>query len=206
MRIVDKHRGELQTAATEGDLDAVRQLINSGADVNRLTKQEEHPTDSCHCCKKNLNIINLLLDEGAKVDFSPDAEGPLGGAMNIRNIQITGALLNASVDMKSRSQKPGYAEIAIYEALRLGGIDVIEMLLAKGANCNIIGRLHGTPLQSSVPNRGPTGTAGITPRKIGQDGTARSGPVPGKLPRRLPSSAMAAGPGTLFLYQHSQMH
>jgi len=80
LRIVDRHRGELQTAATEGDLDAVRQLINSGADVNRLTKQE-HPIDSCQCCKKNLNIINLLLDEGAKVDFSPDAEGPLGGVM-----------------------------------------------------------------------------------------------------------------------------
>ena len=112
----------------------------------------------------------MLLDEGAKVDSSPDAEGPLRGATDIGNMQITRMLLNASAEVNSRSRKPGYTRTALYQASRLGGIDMVEMSLAKGANCNIIGRLHGTPLQSSVPNRlgggGGTGAAGITSRKL----------------------------------------
>ncbi|PUU72732.1 hypothetical protein B9Z19DRAFT_1136842 [Tuber borchii] len=151
LRIVNRHGGELQTAVVKGDLDAVQRLIDSGADVNTSPSRKDTLLLAA-IYAKNPDIVKLLLDNGAKVNFSPDAliEGPLQQAANIGNMQITMILLNAGADVNSQSQKPGHTGAALYEASGWGGIDMIEMLLAKGANYDIIGGINGTPLQRAA--------------------------------------------------------
>ena len=61
-------------------------------------------------------------------------------------------------------------------------------------------------LQCSEPCGGGHRDGGDNARESGRGRAARCGLVQGKLPRRLPSLAMTAGLGTLFLYQYSRVH
>ena len=150
-RVVDSYGGELQTAVVEGDLDAVRELINSGADVNFSPGKKDTPLLAA-IAAKNPDIVKMLLDNEAKVDFPPDifSGSPLQRAAKTGNMQITRMLLDAGADVNSQSQRTDLTGTALYEASRLGGIDIIEMLLEKGADCSIIGGVYGTPLQRAA--------------------------------------------------------
>ncbi|PUU75248.1 ankyrin repeat-containing domain protein [Tuber borchii] len=153
-RIVKFHGGELQTAVAEGDLDAVQRLINSGADVNAPPSRDDTPLLAA-ISAKNPDIVKLLLENGAEVNYLPDAptQGPLQRAANKGNMQIIRMLLDAGADVNGQSQKPGHTGTALYEASGWVGIDVVEMLLEKCANCDIIGGIYGTPLQrAAYPN------------------------------------------------------
>ncbi|RPB03778.1 ankyrin, partial [Choiromyces venosus 120613-1] len=127
----------LQTAVVEGDFDAVKRLIESGADVNASPSKRDTPLLAAIAAKKP-DIVKLLLDNGARFDLSPDPfdGGPLQRAAKSGNVQITSMLLEVGADVNTQSEKSEFTGTALYEASRLGGIDILEMLLGKGADCN----------------------------------------------------------------------
>lgn len=73
------HGWALQAAASEGHADIVEALLNSGADVDALTRRENFPQETAlQRATENgrLDIVRLLLDRGANPSLHGGEEAP----------------------------------------------------------------------------------------------------------------------------------
>ncbi|KAJ9612098.1 hypothetical protein H2200_003693 [Cladophialophora chaetospira] len=70
----DMGRTVLSSAVTEGDMVMVRTLLDHGVDVNQGNETPLHAAVRC----RNVEMVKLLLDEGAKVGDTPKSEWEYG--------------------------------------------------------------------------------------------------------------------------------
>ena len=109
----------LHFAAREGHMDAIRELVASGADVNVVSTTDETPSITTAIINGYFDIGKFLLDNGADP-----------------NLTNTGSLtpLFATIDQgwAARTWYPG----ASSEQETVGHLDLMKALLAKGADPN----------------------------------------------------------------------
>ncbi|MSR35994.1 MAG: ankyrin repeat domain-containing protein [Gemmatimonadetes bacterium] len=147
-------------AAMRGDLEAVRTLIKSGADVNAA--QGDGMT-ALHWSAMNGNrdMADLLLYAGAAVDplTRLGSYTPLHLAAKESRAEVAGALLGAGANVKARTSTGGAT--ALHLAAQSGAVDVINALADKGADVNARDEQWGqTPLMfAAAANRAPAVTA-----------------------------------------------
>ena len=120
----------IQEAAYFGDLDTVKTLVAEGTEVN--TKDEAGYTPlHCALCGGHKEIVQFLLGEGADVNAkAADDRTPLCFA---RTAEAAVLLIAKGADANARVE---YGHTVLHNASNRGDVQIVELLLAHGANAN----------------------------------------------------------------------
>jgi ankyrin repeat protein len=174
----------LMFAAAFGSRDAVRALVDSGADINATSKSG---LTALHLAWRDESVVRLLLDHGANVN----AKSQLGFTPLIVAASATGTagvvtlLLNKGADVNAAENRRVTPLIA---AASVGNTAAAKILLDRGANANAFadgsGQKTATPLMGAAHNGDGELTRLLLERKVDvnvkspdSDGSARNGPV-----------------------------
>jgi ankyrin repeat protein len=131
----------LQVAVAEGDMEAIRLLLEHGADVNAPAGAEFGRTAlqaAIAAGTPNPDIVDLLLLNGADVNAPPAARGgvtALQGAAIQGDIQVVRMLLACKADV---NEAPALEEgrTAVEGAAEHGRLEMIRLLLSVGAKAD----------------------------------------------------------------------
>jgi len=129
----------LHLAAQQGNQNVVALLLERGAPVNAENKAIDTPL-SLAVTSKSIGTLQVLLDHGAKPDGRPNAGGltPLYSAVWQGDTNVAALLLKYTTDQNQIT-------VALY-FLTDKNIEITKLLLARGANVNIVGGNNATPL------------------------------------------------------------
>ena len=135
-------RGEASTplirAATVGDIDAVRELLQAGADVHESSSSKYGYARSPLVAAAqfgNADLVNLLLDAGAEVDRVVRGDAtPLIEAARHDHLHIVKLLVARGADVNKTVRGDGSPLIA---ATRANNADAVNFLLERGADPHV---------------------------------------------------------------------
>lgn len=165
------------TPCRKGHIDAVRLLIENGADVNVRAKNGN--TGLCEASfMGHLDIVKLLIENGADANVIDDyGNTVLQDGVCSGNVEIVKLLLENGADVKGGrldiAVNNGHVEIAklliekgagvegksilghtsLYVASAMGYTDVVKLLIEKGADFNARNEEGTTCLDIAVNNR-----------------------------------------------------
>ena len=125
----------LHGAASEGQLEAARMLIEAGADVDCVNESTDTPI-SIAACRGRGAVVALLLASGADVNrASADRLTALHNAVARRDVDLARLLLEAGADVAVRSARKGSEKGTPLEiARRVGSTEIAALLIQHGAN------------------------------------------------------------------------
>jgi len=162
----------LHHAAANGEIERVKLLISEGADVN--VKNNDGQTPLHYAARKgHKEIVELLLAHGADVNIGADYNRTAAEfAMQSNHREIVQLLVSKGADIsplhfalymkdetKARSLIEGgddvsrrtpYGTTPLDRAVVAGFKDIVELLIAKGADVNAKDNWDWTPLHSAV--------------------------------------------------------
>lgn len=133
-----------------GDIELVKYYLDQGVDANSklargLTKGHSWLITAIGYHDKNRNLIELLLNHGAKVNektgafkFSPLHRASMTGSLDICSLLITH---DADVNAEDRN-----GNTPLHRAAQLGHQDVVEFLLDCSANVNALNQARSSAL------------------------------------------------------------
>ncbi len=150
----------LHHAAAEGNIEHVKLLISEGADLNARDQQGRTPALAA-LLNGQLAVVDLLLEMGADT-----------GAPHL--VAYTGDLRGIKSHLEKNAPVDRLEGFTLLHAAAAGGhADVIEFLIAKGANVNAKDNWDWTPLHGAARK----GHRGIVELLIGKgaDVSARDG-------------------------------
>src|SRR5262249_14135843 len=150
---------ELVAAARAGDVDRVRRLLAQGADpnaVDRITPLMAAATALRAKPENRMDLMRVLLAAGARVNARAVAgETALIFAARFRDVDAINLLLDNGAD-PNLVARTGVSRLL--EAMRSGAgekehLEMMQPLLARGADPNARGEGLGTPLSLAVQLR-----------------------------------------------------
>ncbi|KAI1759776.1 hypothetical protein GGR53DRAFT_470994 [Hypoxylon sp. FL1150] len=150
--------GPVQAAVLGGHLDILRLLVTAGVDINMLSEYADIRSNDnislpgspiqAAVATSNVAILDWLLEHGANVNNLGPKRGlfrrpgvPLAIAAQMGNVEMVHRLLEAGAAVDLLGKTDG-ANPALFEAVRKGHLEVVECLLAAGANPNAPAGLH----------------------------------------------------------------
>ncbi len=142
---------DIHKAAYDRNIEAVKQAIDDGADLNAKGRYGATPLLGA-VNNSQKEIVELLIANGADVNAkADDGWTPLHSAAHWGHKEIAELLINkgANVNAKGSKQK----ETPLYTAASAGHREVAELLIDKGADVNAKRDLLGlqlTPLYAAV--------------------------------------------------------
>ena len=125
----------LHFAASEGNLEIVKILIDLGMSPNILGAQESDLPLDCAASSGNLEIARYLLDQGSRIDTSASVRNPLFGAIIGRSPEIVRLLLERGIDATVRYTSPTMDNLdATAFALSRGEPEIARIIALHNAN------------------------------------------------------------------------
>jgi hypothetical protein len=140
---VNNRHSPLYAASQQGDIEVVKVLIASGADVNKTTPNGASPLYiASH--KGHLEIVKTLLAAGADVNKTITGEvSSLYIASQNGHLEVVKALIAAGADVN----KTMTGEVSpLYIASQCGHLEIVKTLLAAGADVNKTMKGGASPL------------------------------------------------------------
>ena len=137
----------LENVAKEGNIEAVRLLLNNRADPNARGGHYGNALQAASFAGST-ETMRLLLDEGA----NPNAEGGFYGnalqaASSKGEIEAVRLLLDKGVDVNMQG---GHYGNALQAAAKSGNIETVRLLIDKGADVNAQGGSDKSALQAAA--------------------------------------------------------
>ena len=137
-------------AVSGGEVEIVRLLLNAGA---RVAAEAQAESSSLHAAVEDVNLpmVSLLLDHdgSAALDwFDYVDRTPLMIAVDTESIKIAKRLLEAGADVNAHNE-PRIGDTALRRAAENGTLEMVELLLAAGADPTIPGWMARTPLDKA---------------------------------------------------------
>jgi ankyrin repeat protein len=140
----------LVEVAERGDVEAARELLAGGADVNFALDGDGTPLIQAARAGE-LSMVILLLEHGADVNrFSAGDGNPLIMAAASGHMDIVRALLDKGADVNAFDRSD---ESPLINAARGGHLDVVDLLIGRRANVNFaveVDTLRGKELRSPL--------------------------------------------------------
>lgn len=127
----------LANAIQAGKLDAAREMVRSGADVNAAQPDGTRPIHWA-VYKVDHTLVEALIAKKADVKVT-NAFGatPIAEAAKLGDARLVKMLLDAGAEPEGANQD---GETALMMALKLGHLPVVDMLIKAGANVNAMER------------------------------------------------------------------
>lgn len=156
----EKHHHPLGEAATGGTLNVVEELLLSGADINAHDAHTQTPL-SAAAANGHIEIVRKLLDHGASKDFAGEYWAPaLHSAAYLGHTTIVEMLLThePQADVHAPGAKYSnslYFGSVLHNACFSGNLQVVNMVLEKGADVNATGGTYEHPIQAAVRSGNP---------------------------------------------------
>jgi bla regulator protein blaR1 len=120
-------------AAQEGDLEAVNELINDGANVNAAIEGDGSPLIGA-AQSEDIEIVKRLLDAGADPNLAVPGDGcPLIHAAARGQTAMVTLLLDRGADVNQIVEGD---ENALMNAAEQGALPVVQLLVKRGADVN----------------------------------------------------------------------
>ena len=147
----------LQYAASSGKLEIIEFLLKCNAYVGHINDEKCTPL---HLAVKNnswevsdrLEAMKILLENGANVNAKNSAlDTPLFCAINIGNIEMIKLLLEYDIDINAVDSDGDSALHIALNPLNVIDAEIVEALLQKGANVNVLDVAMRTPLYYAQP-------------------------------------------------------
>lgn len=138
VNLIDKRDDErstiLMVAAMAGKTDTVKLLLDHGAAINAKTKKGRTAL-TWASWRGMTDTVRVLLAAGADIN-SRDSMGstPLTFAVSRNRTETVAVLLNAGAKTEFHHTETG--QTALIDAVVRGNIDIVRLLLEKGANVN----------------------------------------------------------------------
>jgi ankyrin repeat protein len=143
----------LHVAASLGQLEIVKRLVDMGADVNAVGGLEGSTPLHLAAAAGHLDIAKYLLSHGATLDASAPENNPLFGAIYGGHTEMVKLLMDAGIDTSVRYQGRSIKNMdALAFARERGQSDIEQMLLSHGPEVgpSPIAR-QGETAQGSLP-------------------------------------------------------
>ncbi|KAJ7178133.1 ankyrin repeat-containing domain protein [Mycena filopes] len=130
----------LHAASSEGHIEVVHLLLNSGAAVNTTILKDA-------CEHGHIEVARLLLNSGAEVNTQSNTLSPLCTASAHGKVEVVRLLLEHGANVNAWGEQ---CSTALQAASLCGNIEVTRLLLDNGANVNAPpGKQYGTALQAA---------------------------------------------------------
>jgi|GEM_PF-4385366 len=140
------HHGDTPLHLAVYGKEIVKLLIDKGADINvQDSCGNTLLFDAIFC--NNIDVIEILLQSGARVDF-PNKNGiyPLHPACR-KNIETVKILIEYNADVNVKSDND---ETPLHEACSEGNIEIIKYLIDKGAHVNAQNKNQIAPIHRAI--------------------------------------------------------
>ncbi len=111
----------LHDAATYGQYNIAKHLIECGIDINRKGPFDDEGAIVCAAFKGNLDIVELLYDNGAEIDISNSKCNPLFSAIYSGHLEVVKYLVEKGVDLSVSYTIGQYENMDAYEYAKLYG-------------------------------------------------------------------------------------
>jgi ankyrin repeat protein len=143
----------IHDAATDGNIEAVKQHLAAGADVNAKSVFGLTPLHRA-ASRGHKEIAELLIANGADVN-AKDVNGgtPLHYAASEGQNEIAELLIAEGADVNAKNDYAGMTPL--HFAAAWGHKEAAELLIAKGANVNAKNDDGDTPLDQAVSRKHP---------------------------------------------------
>jgi ankyrin repeat protein len=135
-------------AARRGHLDAVKVLVEGGANVN-LQGEAWYGPLHCAAYGGHLETVKYLLEHGASVRVFEGHDRPLNSAAQAGHLQVAKVLLEHGADINAQGVDGG---TPLENAVSCGHVEMVKFLLAKGAQVNTRANYGRTPLHVAAWN------------------------------------------------------
>ena len=130
----------IHKAADDGNIEAIKQHIAAGTDVN--SNYEWTPLHAA----ANKETAELLIDKGADINAKDDTGGtPLFWAALEGNEEVAELLIRQGADVNAAGPK-GWT--ALHWAVAMAQKKSVELLIGEGADVNAKDVIYGTPLDN----------------------------------------------------------
>lgn len=133
----------LVSAASSGNIDVVRMLIDMGAEVNNTASHDWSGKSAliAACRSNQLHVAKYLIDIGADINVIADSETTALNSISLEYwdrkrdeyVEIIKLLLDKGADINAESD---YGTTILNQAARYGDIETFNYLLKKGATIN----------------------------------------------------------------------
>ncbi|KAF4466267.1 ankyrin repeat [Fusarium albosuccineum] len=123
---------QLGMAVENGRVEFARLLLHKGADANCLTESEGHTPlwEACYSLDASLEMLQLLLDNGAEVNSPSRSQTPLMAAARKGRLDFIKYLVERGADV----HRPDLCDFsALSEAVCGGSLECVRWLLDNGA-------------------------------------------------------------------------
>ncbi|UKZ90608.1 uncharacterized protein TrAFT101_005614 [Trichoderma asperellum] len=133
----------LQYAASEGNIEAMKTLLEAGADANAEGEKWGSALLAA-ASKGKLSALELLVKFGANVNDPSERGRCLLTSIKEEPIQCLKFLLDSGADIDMQGSSDG---TALYKAIGSNRFSLCKLLLERNANVNAVGGEYYTPLQ-----------------------------------------------------------
>jgi len=134
---IEKGFTPLHNATFSGQLEVSKELLNASADINSKSDSGITPLHNAVLCK-NLELVRLLLDNGAQIN--------VGAKIEWSQANFYPKIVNFFKELFS-NEKSGVAPL--HNAAIGGNLEIVKLLLDKGAKIDFINETGATPLHSA---------------------------------------------------------
>jgi len=119
----------LHIAASGGQLEIVKKLIDLGADINKRGGTFDGGAINSAASEGHIEIVKYLLSSGAELDVSEPTRNPLFGAIMSGNIDIVKVLIDNGIDTKIKYTGKNMINMDAYAfAVERGQLEIAKLL------------------------------------------------------------------------------
>lgn len=149
---------DLLDAVMNGDVESAKMLIEKGGDIEYCDSEKQEPMLQIAVKKSDKEMVSLLLDNGADKNCVCNGKTPLDFATNeeiIILLKSKGAKTKAELEAETEESRKKYQmQIMLNEnlltAIQKRAIDIVESLIAQGADVNYSTMQGNTPLTFAI--------------------------------------------------------